>query len=74
MTLASLFTHPIELMPSVALWLVLPLSFSVAATYKIIRTQRPRRLPLEILGAFAYILGGLLGVGALLWLVQAYWP
>ena len=51
------------------LWLLLPLCASLAIVYKTIRTNNISRLPLEILALFGYILLGLLGVGAGLWLV-----
>ena len=74
MTPATLFVSPMSLQTSQTLWLVLPISLSIAIVYKTVRTRRPARVWLEILGAFAYILVGLLVLGACLWLVQAYWP
>lgn len=74
MMLAKLFQHPIALSPSVVMWLILPLSFAVAVVYKAIRTQRPSRLWLEILGSMAYIVAGLTGLSVALWLVMRFWP
>jgi len=74
MILGDLFRHPLPLQYSQALWLILPLSLSAALVYKTIRTRRPGRLWLEVLGAFGYVVAGLVVLAAALWVVQAYWP
>ena len=70
----ALFRNPVTLSFYSQIWLMLPLCASVAVVYKAVRTQDLRRLPLEILGAFLYILAGLGALGAALWLILAYWP
>lgn len=70
----ALFYHPMELHSGLLLWLLLPLLVGVAVVYKTVRTQDVRRLPLETLALVAYMLGGLATLGAVLWLIQAYWP
>jgi len=52
------------------LWLVLPLCLSVAITYKTIRTQDLRRLPLEVAALMGYISVGLVSLGVGLWLIH----
>ncbi len=56
------------------LWLIVPLCASVAITYKAIRTQNLRRLPLEVLGVIAYMIAGLIALGGGLWALQALIP
>lgn len=51
------------------LMLLLPLLVSVAIVYKTIRTDNVRRLPIEIGKLIAYMIGGLILLGAVLWLV-----
>jgi len=70
-----LFKHPMILdAGGWSLWLLGPLCLSVAITYKTIRIDRLRRLPLEVLWLMGYIAAGLAALGAGLWLIQAYWP
>jgi hypothetical protein len=65
--IATLFVNPITLSNQAVLWLILPLCLSVAIIYKTIRTRNLRRLPLEIASLMAYMVGGLVLLGAVLW-------
>jgi len=68
------FVNPITVRSDAVLWLVLPLIASVAIVYKTIRTRDLRRLPIQIVGAVVYMVVGLTGLCALLWLIGTYWP
>jgi EamA domain-containing membrane protein RarD len=70
----TLFHNPMPLRSDVLLWLLLPLCASVAVVYKAIRTHELRRLPLEMLALLGYMAAGLVVLGTILWLIQAYWP
>jgi hypothetical protein len=73
MTGWTLFYHPMTLSFNELLWMLLPLCASVAITYKTIRTGNLRRLPLEILQLSLYLLVGLAGLGAGLYIIQRLW-
>ena len=60
--MATLFKHPM-VFSSKTLWMVVPLCIAVAIVYKTIRTERLKRLPLEIVALCALILAG---IGALM--------
>jgi len=68
------WTHPIPLSFYGQFWLLFPLAAAVAIVYKTVRTRNLRRLPVEILATYAMMLLGLGALGAVLWIVQAYWP
>ena len=71
----TLFYNPLPLNgDGWTLWLVLPLCLSVAATYKAIRTENLRRLPLEVLALMGYMTVGLVALGVALWTIHTYWP
>ncbi len=72
MTVAALFYNPITLPCDKLLWLMLPLSISVAIVYKTLRTNNIRHLPLEILVLVVYLVVGVIGLGVGLWFIQAY--
>lgn len=57
MTLAALFTHPMQINGQ-TFWLLIPVSIAVAIVYKTIRTESLRTLPLEIAKLIVYILAG----------------
>ena len=67
-----LFLNPVQWPWGDLLWLVLPLSASLAIVYKTIRTKDLRRLPLEILGAFALVVLCMSALMVGLWLIQDY--
>jgi len=70
-----LFKHPMLLDASGwSLLLLGPLCLSVAITYKTIRVNSLRRLPLEVLSLMGYMIAGLAALGAGLWAIQAFWP
>jgi len=69
----GLFTYPMRLSFQASLWLVLPLCASVSIVYKTVRTEDLRRLPLEVAGLFAYMMIGLVALGAALWAIHSYW-
>ena len=68
----TIFYNPVSLPTDSQLWLILPLSVSVAIVYKTLRTHNLRRLPLEVLALVAYLIVGTAGLAAGLWFVQAY--
>lgn len=70
MMLAGLFTHPMHISASLAMWMILPLCFSVAVIYKTVRTDSLCRLPRQIAVLIGYMTGGLVVLAVLLWLVQ----
>jgi len=66
----SLFVHPLILPSRWELWLILPLCFSVALVYKTVRIRNLNRLGWEVAVLMAYMTGGLMLLGAVLWLIQ----
>ena len=52
------------------LWLILPLCVVVAVVYKTVRINDIRKLPRQIAALMVYMVGGLVLLGAVLWLVQ----
>ena len=69
----TLFYNPMTLDFYRLLWLLLPLCAFVAITYKTIRVENLRRLPLEILLLCVYLVLGLSGLGVGLYIVQRLW-
>jgi len=55
----ALFTHPLALPSWALLVMLLPLCLAVAIIYKAVRTTDIRRLAMEILTLFLYMLAGL---------------
>lgn len=71
----TLFVNPIALnADGWTLWLILPLCASVAITYKTIRTESLRRLPLEVIALMCYMMFGLIALGGVLWTLHTFWP
>lgn len=70
----TLFVNPMTLRAESVLYLVLPLCAAVAIVYKTIRVTHLRRFPKEVAILMLYMVVGLVGLGAALWLVQEYWP
>ena len=68
------FYDPMTLRFHSQIWLLLPLCASVAIIYKTVRTRDLRRLPREVVAAFAYMVVGLAILAAALWGLQEYWP
>ena len=68
----TLFYNPMTLEYDQLLWLLLPLCASLAIVYKTVRTTNLRRLPLEALALFGYLILGMVGLGAGLWLITKY--
>lgn len=66
----TLFYHPMTVPSNWVLWLILPVLLAVAVVYKTLRTDNLRKLPKQIAMLLAYMVGGLLALGAALWLVQ----
>lgn len=52
------------------LWLILPLCLAVAIVYKTVRINDIRELPRQIATLMIYMVGGLVLLGAGLWLIQ----
>jgi len=67
----SLFVNPIP-MGQNSLFLVLPLCAVVGVVYKTIRTRELRRLPLQILWLWAYLVAGLIALGIGFWVLVQY--
>ncbi|MFW6154396.1 MAG: hypothetical protein ACOC95_04180 [Planctomycetota bacterium] len=55
--LSTLFTEPLTVSSQIW-WGIIPVSVAVAIVYKTVRSENPRRLPLEIIRLSAYILSG----------------
>ena len=72
MTAWTIFTHPMALKSTSLLWLVIPLCASVAITYKTIRTNNLRQLPLEVLMLVIYMVVGLAALCAGLYLLFSW--
>jgi hypothetical protein len=72
MSPAMIFIHPVTLPCDSLLWLMLPLTVSVAIVYKTLRTNNLRRLPLQVLGLIGYVVGGAVALAIGLWAIQAY--
>jgi hypothetical protein len=70
----TIFLNPLPIPASAALWMVVPLCASVAVVYKALRARDVRRLPWEAAGLLLYMVGGLVALGAGLWLLVRYWP
>ena len=70
----TVFYNPMALPSGWMLWLMLPLCVSVAVVYRAIRLERLERFAWSVLGLVAYMVAGLVALGAGLWLVQEYWP
>ncbi|MFP4054563.1 MAG: hypothetical protein ACLFV7_11950 [Phycisphaerae bacterium] len=72
--LATLFVHPLDLSSEAVLWLVLPLTLSVAVVYKAVRIKDVRQLPRQVAVLFVQMVAGLVALGLVLWAVSTYWP
>jgi hypothetical protein len=72
--LATLFVHPMELSSDGVLWLVLPLTLTVAVVYKAVRIKNVRHLPRQVALLFVQMIAGLVALGLVLWAVSTYWP
>ena len=70
----ALFSKPMTLHFHSLLWLLMPLCIVVAVIYKTLRTEDPRRLPMEVVHLVLYMAGGLVALGVGLWVVHEYWP
>ena len=66
----TIFHNPMIIPQNLVLWLLLPLCLSVAIVYKTIRTKNLQKLPAEIIMLMAYMIGGLILLGGILWAVQ----
>lgn len=69
----TLFYHPMVLNFQELLWMLLPLCILVAISYKAVRTENLRRLPLEILQLSLYLIAGIIGLGVGLYVIQRIW-
>jgi len=69
--IATLCTNPVP-MGGENLWLVLPVCAVAAVVYKTIRVKHLRKLPLQILGLWAYMFIGLVVLGAAFYLLLQY--
>lgn len=68
----TIFYNPLILPQNIVLWLLLPLCLSVAVVYKTVRVINLRQLPREIVMLIAYMVGGLIVLGGILWAVQFF--
>ncbi len=69
---AVIFYNPMTLPCDSLLWLMLPLTVSVAIVYKTLRTPHLRRLPLQVLALIGYMAAGVVALAVGLWAIQAY--
>ena len=67
-----IFEYPMEMSPSTALSLVLPLCATVAVVYKAVRVKTLRQLPLQILWLWLYIFAGLVVLSVVFYLLQVW--
>ncbi len=72
--LATLFINPLIMSKSVELWMIFPLCAAVAIVYKAVRINDISRFPRQVLTLIALMYGGLVLLGAALWLIQDFWP
>ena len=70
----TLFYHPMTLPFKSLLWLMLPLCLAVAVIYKTVRATNLRGLCWQVMAMMGYILAGLTALGAVLWLIEEFWP
>ncbi len=70
--LATLFINPMLLSPNAQLWLILPLFVSVAVIHKTMRVETLRRLPLQVVIIWIYMVLGTAVLGVILWGVTAW--
>ncbi len=66
----TLFQNPMTIPAWLVLWMILPLCLAVAVVYKTIRTDDISKLPRQVAGLMLYMVGGLILLGAVLWLIQ----
>lgn len=70
----GLFYYPMSLPSNSLLWMLLPLCLGAAIVYKTIRASDLKRLWLDIVMLFGYIVVGLVLMGAGLVAIVKYWP
>ena len=70
----TLFVNPAPLPPSLILWLVIPLCFSVAVIHRTLRAERLTGLWLRIFRLTVQIVIGLGALAAVMWLILTFWP
>jgi hypothetical protein len=69
----TLFYHPVSIPSQAHLWFLVPLCAAVAVVYKAIRIRHVRRLAIESAVLLAYMVVGLVALGALMWVVVGIW-
>jgi hypothetical protein len=67
--LAAIFDRPVPGVWNAWPWLIIPLCAGVSVVYKVIHTNDVRRLPIESFKATLWILLGMTGVAAGLWVI-----
>lgn len=70
--LAAFFDAPIPGIWNIWPWLILPLCAGVALVYKTIHVEEMRQVPVEAFKTMLWILGGMAGVAAGLWIVVEF--
>jgi hypothetical protein len=65
--LLAWLTTPVSLTGLQRLLLLVPLCLSISVVYKATRCERLSEIPLAVLALWATIVGGMVGVGALMW-------
>jgi hypothetical protein len=66
--LLAWFTTPVQINGVERLLLLLPLCFSVSIIYKATRCERIGDIPLATFALWLTIVGGMIGVGILMWI------
>ncbi len=72
--LATLFTNPLIMPKSVELWMIFPLCAVVAVIYKAVRISNMSQFVRQVVVLIGLMYGGLILLGAALWLIQNFWP
>ena len=72
--LATIFTNPLILPKSAELWMIFPLCAMVAIIYKAIRISNLAKFLKQVVILIGLMYGGLFVLGAVLWLIQDFWP
>ncbi len=66
--LLAWFTTPVQITGVERLLLLLPLCFSVSIIYKATRCERIGDIPLATIALWLTVVGGMIGVGILMWI------
>ena len=68
--ISTLFYNSSQVPSNAGMWFVIPLCLAVTIVYKTIRIKDLRKLPIQSVMLFGYLIGCLLVLGVGLWLIQ----